>query len=137
MGTRSKGNKRERQAREIYERAGFVVEKASPERYGRSDWYSHWDGMAVRSDAIHMFQVKSTNAEGIYGAAEWAAENAPSCMECEYAVYHANEGWRLLRIIPEDESYTCVYDERKDDDVDSNYPDKLNMGEGLTRFLER
>lgn len=135
--SRRKGNKRERQAREIYAEAGFAVEKAVAERYGRTDFFGLFDFMAVRSDTFRFVQVKGGSASGIGEINEWAAEHCPTGVNCEFAVYYKKEGWRLVRALPDQGSYTTVYDERKDEDVGPHVDTPLNLGEGLTEFLTR
>lgn len=124
--SRDKGNKRERQAREIFEDAGFAVEKASPERYGRTDWFHLFDFMAVRPDQLWFLQVKSGSAEMITEITEWAGENAPESLNCGVVVVHKREGWRLVKAKPAGDTYRTVCDERKLE---------CKMGVGLTEYL--
>lgn len=134
MSNRRKGNDRENQARSIYEDAGFAVEKAVDQRWGRSDFWGLFDFMATRSDTFRLVQVKSSSASGIREMIEWAAENLPDNVEAEYAVYYKNEGWRLVRCL-EDGSHTTLYDERDDPAVGPNAATEYNLGEGLAAFL--
>lgn len=132
--SREKGNRRERQCREFYERAGYEVQKAVQERWGVSDLFGWFDFIAINPDGIRLVQVKSDSATGIVEMAEWADAHTPECATCEYAVYHDGQGWRLVQP-DEDGGYSTVYDERDDPDIDPAYPDKSNMGDGLVRFL--
>lgn len=135
MSNRRKGNTRERQAREIYENAGFAVEKAVPERYGRTDFFGLFDFMATRSDSFRLVQVKGGEASGIREVIEWACENTPENVESEYTVYYKNEGWRLVRC-QDDHTHTTVYDEREDRSVGPYVDTPKNLGEGLEAFLD-
>jgi len=134
--SRSKGSRRDREAREVFEDAGFVTEKSVPAKYGRTDWFGGlFDFMAARpGTAFRLVQVKGGSASGIREMVEWAGSNLPTNVEAEYAVYYKQEGWRLVRT-DVDGSYATLYDERKDDDVGPNVDTPLNLGEGLTRYL--
>lgn len=124
--SRKKGNRRERQARGCYEDAGFAVERCQGMRYDRSDFYNHFDLLAVRRDCIRFVQVKSNRVSGIAEINQWAREHAPDEMKFDVACCHDNQGWRLLRLFPHEETYTCVVDERDED---------CSMGSLLTDYL--
>lgn len=133
--SRRKGNERERQARKIYESAGFKTEKAVDERWGSTDLFGQFDHLAVRPDAIHFVQVKPKSAEGVGDMERWVAENGYENATHEFAVYHSGEGWRLVRVGAD--GHETVYDEREDDRVGTNQHTPLNIGEGLAEFLSR
>lgn len=132
---RAKGNRRERGARGIYESAGYEVRKAFDQRYGPTDFFGHFDFMAIRSDSFRLVQVKSSSASGIVALASWARWHVPPWIDCEYAVYHDGEGWRLVQV--SDSGHETVYDERDDEDVGPHVDTDLNTGEGLTAHLSR
>lgn len=124
--SRKKGNKREREAREFYEDAGYTTERSQGTRWDRSDWWGHFDLMAMSPDELRFAQVKSQEASGIYDIIGWARQWGAPNVKFDMLVCHDREGWRLLRLLPEDETYTCVVDER---DTDGN------MGDGVVAYL--
>lgn len=126
--SRKKGNSRERQCRDCYESAGYTVEKSVSERYGRTDFWGHWDLMASRPDDFRFIQVKSEAADGIAAANAWAREHAPPWVRLDFAVVYKREGWRLIRLWPEADTHTTVVDERETAGT---------MGEDLTRYLAK
>lgn len=125
--SKKKGDRRERQAREHYEAAGYTVERAQGTRYDRSDWYNHFDLMAFRPDGLVFIQVKSNQASGVQEMLAWVREHSPPGIRYDVAVCHDREGWRLLRLVPDADTYEVVVDEREKD---------CEMGELLTEYLE-
>jgi len=126
MPGKQKGDRRERQAVELYERAGYKVERCHGVRWGRTDWYGHFDLMAVRPDRFRFIQVKSNAASGINEINQWAEMWAPDAIQYDMLVCHDREGWRLIRCWPEGDTYTTVVDER---DMD------CQMGDGVADHL--
>lgn len=125
-GSRQKGYRRERQAADIYQEAGYAVEKSVSQRHGRTDWFNHFDMMAVRPDELRLSQIKSNVASGIGDINEWARENAPLVIQFDLLVAHDNQGWRLLELHPEKDSHEVVVDEREQ---------TCKMGELVTEYL--
>lgn len=131
--SRKKGNERERQARKIYEAAGYATEKSVGQRWGRSDFFHQFDLLAVRPDSIRFVQVKSGKAIGVNAMCEWVAEHGYEGAHHEYAIYHDGEGWRLVRVEADD--YETVYDEREDETVGPHVDTEKNTGQGLAAHL--
>jgi len=63
----SKGSRREREAREIYERAGYWVYSPENSKFGDNDLWNLFDLAAVnvRYGQLRFIQVKSNGARGI------------------------------------------------------------------------
>lgn len=129
---KAKGDRRENQAVKILEEAGYEVCTPNYDRYRNTDFFNLFDNMAMRPESKPRYvQVKSNKAEGIQAFADKVRElvNFNHVM-VEYWVCHDNEGWRVLRILPEDmngsSTYETVLDERKHD---------CNMGEFLTESV--
>jgi hypothetical protein len=122
----TKGTRRERQAKEIYEHAGYAVANPERSKYGANDFYNHWDLVAMQPGREPRFvQVKSNVARGI-GKVWREAQEYFAFEHCtaEFAVCHDSEGWRLLSVT--ESGHTTVYDEREHD---------CQMGSGLTAYL--
>lgn len=124
----SKGARRERQAREIYEQAGYWVYSPQNVTYGDNDLWNLFDLACFHAPAgeFRFVQVKSNGARGIR---KWSTvakhfQDSSECVQADFVIPYDNEGWRLVR--PSDGSHTTVYDERESD---------CPMGEGLTRFI--
>lgn len=131
-----KGARKDKEARQIYESAGFVTEKSTPMKYGRTDWFGGlFDFMATRTDSFRLVQVKSKKAAGVSEMSAWARWHTPPVIRCEFLVYHDGGYWRLVQTT--DHGHETVYDEREDDRVGTNQHTPLNIGEGLAEFLSR
>lgn len=122
----SKGTRREREACELYERAGYTTYRPATVQYGENDVFGLFDLVAVDKGRKPRFvQVKSNAARGIK---EWVAEvqalMPPEWTVSEFLVCHDREGWRLIQ--PVGESWSVVWDGREYDDT---------MGDGLVEFL--
>lgn len=123
----SKGKRRERQARKLYESAGWNVETPTETKYDDStDYWGLFDGMATSGDKIIFYQVKSNRAAGIKGWLEDVRTTLPlqsPSVRAHFLVAHDHDGWRLAKI---DGGYTWVVDERDE---------SVNMGEGVVQYL--
>lgn len=132
MSSRKKGQRREKQVRDVYKRAGFAVESPNYTRYGNSDFYNLFDLMAVKPGCKPRFvQVKSNKAEGI----TWWMDSVRAWfprehLSFDFVVVFDGEGMRLSkpREGTEPSDYAHVVDEREADG---------NMGDGLLAYLSR
>jgi len=140
--SKRKGTRREVQCANIYERAGWDVQQARGTRYAETDWWGLFDLGAINPEhGLHLIQVKSNGASG---GTDWSEAVAPfqghDGIRCLFLVCHDAMGWQVLdpALEPKDNrrAMRVVYDEREDAEVGSSYPDRLNMGEGLQRWLE-
>lgn len=124
----SKGNRRERQAREIYEDSGYATQSFRGTRYAESDGFGLFDFVVLGNGQIRFVQVKSNRPRGYQ---EWFEDvldlAGPAEMYADYLVCYDNEGWRLIGTNPDLEPTTFV-DEREVD---------CAMGEKLTEYLEK
>jgi Holliday junction resolvase len=127
--SREKGARREREACELYEAAGYRTERSvkSNAYDTRSDWFNLFDIMAIEPGGhIRFAQVKSNTASGVRDWMEQAERLAPPDVALDFLVCHDREGWRLLK--PHEEArYVTVVDERKGDEP---------MGGHLVEYLE-
>lgn len=122
----TKGARRERQAVEIYEAAGYTAYSPENSQYGENDILGRFDLVAVKPDhPVEFVQVKSNGARGIEAMKVDLQTWFPlAAANCRYAVAHDREGWRLISVYPD--GHETEYDGRTDD---------TNMGEGLTGYL--
>lgn len=122
-----KGTRREQQACDIYEAAGFETYRPATVQFGENDVFGLFDHIAVAPDRRPRYvQVKSNRAAGIEDWCEEVTDRMPiGWITAEFLVCHDREGWRML--IPVGDGYTAVVDERGTDE---------DMGEGLARYLE-
>lgn len=116
--SKKKGDRRERQAKNILKAAGYSVESpnATPYEQRNVDFFNVFDVMAVRPDEQVLFiQVKANGARGITTFAEECIEAGIPFqnVNVEFWVCYDREGWRILEI--EEDNYTEVYDERDKD----------------------
>lgn len=115
MDTKSKGGRRERQARELLQEKGYRVEKAVRSQFNDNDFFNLFDLIAVKPDEkIKFIQVKSN---GTGGELNNTMEEAGSLLPLEHCtvefwIMYDYKGWRVLRMRDE---WTEVLDERGSD----------------------
>lgn len=124
--TMPKGDRRERQARKLYEKAGYTVQPFYGRPYGETDGFGLFDLVALRGQEPPIFiQVKSNRARGVTDWSTKACEVLPEYHAiAEMVVCYDGEGWRLIQAT--NGAYRTVYDGRKHDH---------SMGIGLTDYL--
>jgi Holliday junction resolvase len=128
--SREKGARREREACELYEAAGYRTERSvkSNAYDTRSDWFNLFDIMAIWPGGhLRFAQVKSNTASGVREWMEQAEGLAPPTVKLDFLVCHDREGWRLMQPHDGDQKYVTMVDERTEDGA---------MGEFLTQYLE-
>ena len=131
----SKGRRREKQAADIYERAGFDTYRPPRARGGPTDVFGLFDLLAIGPRGLDMVQVKSNRAAGIEAFCEdtlpfqTTRGLCPLMMVC----YDGQGGhdptppcWRVV-IPSDDDAHVTVVDER-DDDTDGD-------GAGVVEWL--
>lgn len=127
---KKKGDRRERQAREILEEAGWHVETPNstpyPQGYG-VDFFGLFDFMAFKDGQILFGQVKSNAPRGITSFHEDCIEfDVPLDAEnvtVEFWTCYDGDGWRIDEV--DSDGYETLLDER----------DKSgNMGEHATEY---
>jgi Holliday junction resolvase len=127
-----KGDRREREAVELYQRAGFATYRPATVRFGENDVFGLFDLLAVspRHDAVHAVQVKSNRAAGIEAWTRHTALWRRLGWRTLYAVPVDNEGWRMI----EPTYYPRMDSEDTLTRVDERERD-CQMGEGVVEWL--
>ena len=118
--SKSKGDRRERQARTILEASGYSVETPNstpyPQGYG-VDFFGLFDFMAFKDGEKPLFgQVKSNGFRGIRSFPEECTEHQVPFehVEVEYWACYDGEGWRIAEVT--EDGHDTVYDERDSDE---------------------
>lgn len=96
---KSKGDRRERECRNLLKMLGYNVESPNYTRYGNTDFWNLFDVMAGNGDRLVFVQVKS-NSTG--GALKKIGNNVgflPESIEKEIWVCYDRDGWRVLRLV--------------------------------------
>jgi hypothetical protein len=147
-----KGSRREREAADLYQRAGYATYRPATVRFGENDVFGLFDILAIAPDGpFRAVQVKSNKAVGVRAWMAYTALWRAHGVVTEYVVPVDGEGWRLLQPrvssphgesdhngpsdAETDGSYRTVYDERKDERVGPNVDTPLGLGDGLVEFL--
>lgn len=126
--SKKKGDRREREATNLLEEAGWTVETPNHYRYGNKDFFNLFDFMAFKEGEKPIFgQVKSNGPSGIRSFSEECKEqNVPfDFVQVEYWTCYDGAGWRIDKI--ERESYETTIDERDE---------SCNMGELVVEHKE-
>jgi len=123
----SKGTRREREAQQLYEAAGYWAYRPATVQYGENDVWGLFDILSFGHGELRMIQVKSNGARGIREWSEAARpfQNQLHNVRVEYAVPYDGEGWRLIGI--DEDGHHTLYDERDED---------CAMGNGLIEYLK-
>lgn len=113
--SKKKGDRRERQAEEILDSAGYNTEKpnSTPFKQKSVDFFECFDIMAVREDEPVLFiQVKANVAREINDFVGKCKKNKIpfDYVKVEFWVCHDRKGWRIFKI--ESDGYELVFDER-------------------------
>ncbi len=127
--SKAKGDKRERDAKEILEESGFSVEKRWNRRFGSNDYFELFDLMASREDEFRFIQVKSNSTSGALKEIRKDSDFLPFDLDffnLEVWVCYDRKGWRVHRLA--EDGWTVLIDERDT----SN-----NMGENLQHLFSK
>jgi len=111
--SKAKGDKRERDAKEILENCGFEVEKRWNRKFGSNDYFGLFDLMASREDEFRFIQVKSNSTSGALKEIRQGSAFLPSQLESfllEVWVCYDREGWKVHRL--GEQGWDVVIDER-------------------------
>lgn len=125
--SKQKGDKRERQAKQILDDCNFRVEKRWNRRYGSNDYFSLFDLMASKDGEFRFIQVKSNSTSGALKEIEQKAMFLPwhsDEFQVEVWVCYDREGWRVQRLT--NDGWNVVIDERDTDD---------NMGDNVQQYF--
>jgi len=126
--TYNKGQKREREAADLFEDAGYWTYRPERAQYGDNDMWGLFDVGAVGDGRLYLAQVKANRSDGIQ---QWCEDCAPfhriEGIICLFMVCHDRAGWRLA-VTPDimHDGYAWVVDERDRD---------CSMGEGVVEWL--
>lgn len=127
----SKGKRREKQAAELYEAAGFETFRPQESKYGETDMFGKFDIFVMptpdsRSNVPRLAQVKCNRPKGY---STWfaecverfsGAEVVPELLAC-----YDREGWRLIGLCPDLQTCETFVDERETDE----------FGDGVVEYL--
>ena len=106
--SRSKGNRAERDAEDIYEAEGYRVFRPQESKFGETDIFGEFDILAVPPAGsalpVRLSQVKSNRAEGIQQWTEDALDYYTASTAVEMLVRHDGQGghnptpprWRVI-----------------------------------------
>lgn len=128
----SKGSRREREAVDLWQRAGFAVYRPATVRFGENDVFGLFDLLAVSPshDSVHAVQVKSNRATGIkaWSRQTWLWRSLG--WRTFYAVPVDSQGWRVMEATGERitgrHTHIVHVDERERD---------CAMGDGVVQWL--
>lgn len=132
-----KGQKNERRAAKLYERAGYETFRPPRARGGPTDIFELFDILAMRTPQgpARLVQIKSNRAEGIRGWSEEALRYHLESIEVEMLVRYDGEPgphtpgprWRLIQPrIDAPNRYETLVDERETGGRD---------GDGIVKYL--
>lgn len=123
----SKGTRRERQAVEIFQEAGFAPYRPATVRFGENDLWGLFDVLAVSPSygSVKAVQVKSNRAVGVrsWRRHTWLWRRLG--FDTEYWVPVDGEGWRVIGV--RDGGHETLVDERESD---------CNMGNAVIEWLK-
>lgn len=130
MSSKSKGQRREREARELYEQAGYEVQPFRGTRYEEKDGFELFDFVAIADGYPRFVQVKANQLRNASGFFEECVDRFGGArIHADLVVCYDREGWRLLDPVhgpdrnPEPKTFV---DERELD---------VSMGDGLAWYL--
>lgn len=125
---RSDGRETEKDAIELYERAGFEDVYLPPlAKFRNQDVFELFDVLAFHPDrGLYADQIKTNRVDGITAWFERATrfEKALCDLSVGFMVKVEDSGWR--RAEPDEDGYTWVCDERDGDGA---------MGDGVVEYL--
>lgn len=133
----SKGTRREREAAELYKRAGFAVYRPATVQFGENDVFGLFDLLAVSPshESVRAVQVKSNRAAGVRAWMRHTALWRRLGWVTEYLVPHDKEGWQLIHPNGDTGSWRTAFDERSIDDLGPHRDTDLCIGDGLAAYL--
>lgn len=129
----SKGKRRERQAAELYQQAGYATYRPQESQWGETDMYGLFDMLAIGHGETRLVQVKATSSRVPYtgwfdSVEKWVTESGirpPYSMYHDFLICYDNEGWRLIG--ETQEGPETLVDERDSTD---------KMGKGVVEWLQ-
>lgn len=114
MSTRNKGDKRERQCKNLLKRAGWTVHKKVNNTYDNGDIWGLFDVIATKKDCKPLFiQVKSNSTNGILKELSETGFLNRDHMDIQVWIAHDYHGWRIKKLTGD--GWTQIMDERDSD----------------------
>jgi len=112
MSKRSKGDKRERQCKNLLKRAGWTVHKKTNNAYDNGDIWGLFDVIATKNNEKPLFiQVKSNGTDGILKELSHTDFLNLDHMDVQVWIAHDYQGWRIKKLDKEN-GWTQPMDER-------------------------
>jgi hypothetical protein len=107
-----KGTRRERQAVELLQSAGYATYRPATVAFGENDLWGLFDVLAIAPHLpLRAIQVKSNRASGVVSWAENTQLWRSHGFLTEYWVPYDHEGWRVVRCL--DSGNRTVFDGRE------------------------
>lgn len=121
------GTRREREARDLYEAAGYDTFSPPRTKFGDNDIFNQFDILAAKYAATPRLVQVSTNANGrkdfmVDAATFWSRGFVP-----EYIQVYKREGWRLMQPVDGTGEWETIVDDREHDG---------GMGAGIVEYLK-
>lgn len=130
-----KGTRRERQAVDLLQQAGYATYRPATVQFGENDVWGLFDVVAIAPHLpLRAVQVKSNRAVGVRDWCRHTALWRRHGFLTEYWTCHDREGWRVIQAAQQ--GTQTAYDERKDTDVGPNVDTPLSIGDGVVRWLQ-
>lgn len=122
----TKGKRRERQAADLFEEAGYETFRPQESKWGETDMFGLYDLLAIGPN-LWLVQVKSNRAEGVRDWMLKAQEHQFTSRDIRvgFLICYDNQGWRLLR---------PAWEQRYRTDVDER-ESSCQMGDRIIEYL--
>lgn len=120
MSKRSKGDRRERECKNLLKDAGWTVHKKVNNQYDSGDIFTLFDLIAVKKGEKPLYiQVKANNTQGALKELSEASFINREHMDVQVWVAHDRTGWRIKKL--GEDGWKQPVDER---DKDCSYGEK-------------
>ncbi len=117
VNSKRKGDRREREAKELLEEQGYRVSKSVHSRFGETDFLGLFDLIAAKISELKFIQVKCNKAQGKKELENEIRDSLPApktdWIHYELWIRYDYSGWRKLRYSPFKEKFVEVYDGRE------------------------
>ena len=102
----NKGNRIEKEARDILKEQGYLVEKKNTSRWESNDFWGEFDILAIRPNGseVRLIQIKSNRSDFYKARKEikhWVDENTVTGIRCEVWLRLPKKVWRKEDIVYE------------------------------------
>jgi len=114
MSKRSKGDKNERECKNLLKNAGWTVHKKTNNRYDSGDIWTVFDVIAAKNGEKPLYiQVKTNTTAGAMKELSEAKFLNREHMDIQVWIRHDREGWRIKKL--GEDGWTQPLDEREQD----------------------